>query len=370
MTFTVLSDDSVKKLLHNLTTSDALGLLKSLEEGLVRYSCHNEEKYQPHRAAVSRPDGQVSLFMPATTEQLIGVKVVGVAPSPSPSTIKPGTRPVAGLKSVLTLCDAKGQAVGVLNAAELTAFRTALGSMSLYILRRQTRDIVVFGAGKQALWHIKLAVLLRGQDVRTITIVNRSSQRTQGLIEDLSKDSHSAWPSHISIRAFDCDTGDLEALVTAADVVFCTTPATQALFPARFLTSDAARCKTRYISAIGSYRLDMAEIDPELLKSVADTTSIFASQVWEGRIVVDSRGGCLKEAGELVTAEISANQTLELGQIHHARNVAPSASQDAWLESGFVIYKSVGTGVMDLAIGHELLQLARLRGVGTSMERF
>lgn len=300
--------------------------------------------------------------MPATTPRSIGVKIVGITPSEPNCSSSDHSPPPPGIRSVLTLCNAVGEAIGVLNAAELTAFRTALGSMLLYQYRNKTGNILVFGSGKQAQWHIRLAVLLRAQDIRKIVIVNRSRARAQELIASLVKDSYLPWPSHIKLRQFEEDTENLEDEVVDADVIFCTTPATEPLFPARYLTSESARSKTRYISAIGSYRLDMLEIDPELLKALVDPSGIFSQQVWEGHIAVDSRVGCLKEAGELVSAGINSSKMLEVGQI----SLAPME----WLQSGFVLYKSVGVGVMDIAVGRQLLQLAKDKGIGVTLEAF
>jgi len=275
MAFTVLSDHNIKQLLSDLTSNDIRELITALQEILVAYSCQNEQQFQPERAVVSRPDGQRSLFMPATTPQSIGVKIVGIAPSSGPTTTSPEASPPSpGIRSALTLCNAVGEAVGILNAAELTAFRTALGSMLLYQFRKETGNIVVFGSGKQAQWHIRLAVLLRAQDIRKIVIVNRSRERTRGLIASLVQDSHSPWPSHITLYQFDERNENLEDVVVDADVMFCTTPATEPLFPAKFLTSESSQRKSRYISAIGSYRLDMAEIDPELLKAIVDPSPL------------------------------------------------------------------------------------------------
>jgi phosphoribosylformylglycinamidine synthase len=64
--------------------------------------------------------------MPATTPSSIDVKIVGILPSES---LAPGE---PALTSVLTLCDEKGTAVGVLNATVLTALRTSFGSMLYY----------------------------------------------------------------------------------------------------------------------------------------------------------------------------------------------------------------------------------------------
>lgn len=41
-----------------------------------------------------------------------------------------------------------------------------------------------------------------------------------------------------------------------------------------------------------------------------------------------------------------------------------------WLISGNVVYKSVGMGLMDLVVGGELVRLARLKGVGQTIEGF
>ncbi|KAH6876584.1 hypothetical protein B0T10DRAFT_497771 [Thelonectria olida] len=374
MAFTVLSDANVRHILSTLSPDEVSGLVKSLETALVQFSCGNEAKYQPHRAVMARPDGQSTLFMPASTPDLVGTKIVGIRPTHVPAPLTPSGIPVPGLKSVLTLCDETGQAIGVLNAAALTAFRTALGSMLMYRFRRNTEKIVVFGAGKQAVWHIQLASLLRGQDIRTITVVNRSAARTQALIDSLTKDPRSEWPSHIAINVFD-EGNDrdaaLEALVADADVIFCTTPSTEPLFPASYLTSDKARAKTRFMSAIGSYRLDMQEMDPEYLKQVVDPSSVLADGAYQGGIItVDSLEGCLSEAGELVKAEIPNEKLVEIGSLFDPSSTADQVELKKWLETGLVIYKSVGIGVMDLAIGKALLQLGSARNVGITTDDF
>ncbi|KAF9700221.1 hypothetical protein EKO04_001982 [Ascochyta lentis] len=364
MTFTILSDNDVKSILSSLSRQDVSNVADDFLQSLVRYSCRNEAQYQPERAVVKRGE-QGSLFMPATTPQHIGVKIVGIAPS-NPTSTSPDAKPKPGLQATLTVCDAEGKAVGVLNAAEITAFRTALGSMLLYRLRKRTESIVVFGAGAQARWHIRLALILRGGDIKKITIVNRSKARTQELIEGLQE---IGVPSHVNLDVFQQDTS-LENLVVGADVIFCGVPSTTPLFPAAYLTSEKARQKTRYIAAIGSYRLDMQEIDPELLKIVADPQGIFKNKVWRGKVAVDSAEGCLAEAGELDRAGIKKEGMLEVGAIQDLRSGSNPDGLEEWLADGFVIYKSVGVGIMDIAIGSRLLELAREKGRGVHLDDF
>ncbi|EMD90863.1 hypothetical protein COCC4DRAFT_39944 [Bipolaris maydis ATCC 48331] len=369
MAFTVLTDRNVKQLLSELTPKDTHELITGLEQVLAAYSSQNEKQFQPERAVVSRTHENRSLFMPATTPQSISVKIVGITDSSNSIVASSkASPPRPGICSVLTLCNSVGEAIGILNAAELTAFRTALGSMLLYQFRKDTGNIVVFGSGKQAEWHIRLAVLLRAQDIRKIIIVNRSRERTQGLVANLVGNPSSPWPSHIKLCQLDERNENLEDVVVAADVIFCTTPSTEPLFPAKFLTSEISRDKARYIAAIGSYRLDMAEIDPELLKTIVDPSGIFSQKVWEGHVVVDTREGCLHEAGELVSAGIDPSKMLEVGQVIGSNGAASAYSE--WLRSGFVVYKSVGVGVMDIAVGQKLLQLAKSKGIGLSLADF
>ena len=373
MTFTLLTESIIGQIFDTLDPAQLTAFIDALEHALAEYSCRDGVSYQSERAVVTRPGGQVSLFMPATTEDMIGVKIVGVRPSDKIMPSKAGQKPEPGLKSVLTICDADGQAIGVLNAAGLTAFRTSLGSMLLFRFRKTVENIVVFGAGKQALWHIRLAVLLRGQDVRKITIVNRSAARTEDLLAEL-RSQKVALPSHIVVGTFEEGSdrnAALEALVLEADAIFCTTPSTQPLFPASFLTSEEAQKKSRYISAIGSYRLDMQEIDPQLLQILTESSSTLPFPTYKGGvIVVDSVEGCLKEAGELVKAGVPVEKMLEVGAVLQEKASNDADELSRWLQEGFVVYKSVGVGVMDLAIGQHLLRVAAARNIGLRVDDF
>lgn len=383
---TVLSDTDLQSILHSLTPTDAQSLATTLEDAFIQYSCHGDAVHQPHRSVLTRPidasaedsgsSTATSIFMPATTPREIGVKIVGIASPPSSQQSQQQQAPKPGLKSILTLCTATGQPTGILNAAELTGFRTALGSMLLYRLRKDTSRIVVFGAGKQAEWHIRLAVLFRGADIKHITIVNGNKDRAKSLLDKLS--AQQSWPKEITLDLFSPDTEDgdgaagLEDLVVDADVLFFTTPSKTPLFPARYLLTDRALQKTRYFGAIGSYTLEMGEIDPELITAIGQTESSapFAEQVWDGHIVVDSREACIQEAGEFVKSGLSPEKWLDVGQVVERLRKGRDGNMRKWLESGLVVYKSVGVGIMDISVGTALLGLATEKGVGTTVADF
>ncbi|KAH7132199.1 shikimate/quinate 5-dehydrogenase [Dendryphion nanum] len=363
MSFSVLSDVAVKGLLANLRKQDLISIQHALKQAFVAYSLNNEGAYQPHRASVTRPDGQTTLFMPATSPSSVGAKIIGVPPP---------TATGKTLAGVLVLCDSEGKAKGILNAGEVTAFRTALGSMSLLEHRRKLSNVVVFGAGKQAFWHIRLAQLLRGADIARITVVNRSADRSNELLQRLKEEESDA---KAETNAFDSTRPDydeaLEQLVQSADAIFCTTPAKVPLFPATYLASAVGRGTGPYITAIGSYKIEMSELDPVLFRDVVDAkTGYHPKGKGGGVIVVDSREGCFQESGEIVQGKIEAEQIVEVGEVldileHPQGN--DDKSLDDWLANGLVIYKSVGIGIMDLAVGNALLDLAKEKNVGSSL---
>lgn len=95
-------------------------------------------------------------------------------------------------------------------------------------------------------------------------------------------------------------------------------------------------------------------------------------------IVVDSLEACLREAGEIIEAGITAEQLVEVGELLMVKKASLREIElgtgegekglKNWLEKGNVIYKSVGVGLMDICVGEDLVALAMEKGVGTSVE--
>ena len=81
------------------------------------------------------------------------------------------------MKGTVTMMDTHGNPIGILNAEELTAFRTALASTILFQKREHVHTITVFGAGRQAFWHIRLALLFKPDQIKHVNIINRSLDR-------------------------------------------------------------------------------------------------------------------------------------------------------------------------------------------------
>ncbi|RDW70601.1 putative proline utilization protein PrnX-like [Aspergillus mulundensis] len=288
-------------------------------------------------------------------------------------------------KGSVTLYDDDSLPFGLINAEELTPFRTALTTTMIFNKRKKVRTLVVFGAGKQAYWHIRLAVILRGEDIKRVFIVNRSFERAARLLQEIYSAENASWRGDVKFSAVSSEFGEynriLHDAINKADAIFCCTPSHVPLFPAELLTSKEGRRKGRLISAIGSYKPNMTELHPDILReevTVSPPHRHFHKHVQRsGIVVVDSLDAAMKEAGELIQAEVKPNQVVEIGELLMVRDSAKGSNSAAdekhlreWVERGNVIFKGVGLGLMDLVTGTELVELARARKIGTTVEEF
>ncbi|KAL8750561.1 MAG: hypothetical protein Q9199_006983, partial [Rusavskia elegans] len=360
MPLTVLSDSEINAILYSLSRDDVLSLQNNLAEALHEYSTGTQEttgccqSNQPQRIAIPASNNQTTLFMPASTSTSRGIKIVTLATiseiscndslpsikattshtsttSSSTSTSDPptlasqisnisigrSTKPDPSITSSqstspigsLTLLTATGTPYAFLAASTLTAFRTALTATLIFTRRTNVHTLCVFGAGLQALWHIRLALLLRGPEIHHVHIINRNFERARKLMEEIYtspdwehlRKSNSKLDFSIVSNEYGEYNRLLKEHVRKADAIFCCTPSTTPLFPAEYLTSTEGRKKGRYVSAIGSYRHDMIELHPDIIRqAVAPEHKHHHHKHAErgGVIVVDSLEASMKEAGE------------------------------------------------------------------------
>ncbi|KAI5285521.1 hypothetical protein KEM54_000509 [Ascosphaera aggregata] len=351
----VLRDCDVSAILKGLSREDGSQLMNLLWKTLADFSVEQSKPEElrsqvtPHRQEIKTSKGHVTLFMPSSdTETSTSIKVV--------------TLPSKGsLKGTINVFSPEGALRGLLNAEQITAFRTALASMipfSFYNLPEHAH-VVVFGAGKQAEWHARLALLLANEKIKRVSFVNRSKKSLDALAEVISDLQTEFAISAAAAEAICFDTlssededydSKLRSVVGSSDAIFSCTPSSQPLYPFSYLRSD----KRRFISLIGSYKPSMHEIDTDTLRSAR-------------MILVDSKDACLVESGELITAKVQPEELVEIGELF---DESTRTSVLSGLEDGNIIFKCVGIGIMDLIMGRELLNMASTRNLGIRIDRF
>ncbi|KAF7555087.1 hypothetical protein G7Z17_g2441 [Cylindrodendrum hubeiense] len=376
--FIVLGDSAVHELLIGLSKPEIITFQHELEKAMMHVSVGKESEYQPSPGIVNRPNGQVTLFRPFTSPEIVGAKLV-VDSAAVQDTSGGGKGP--SLQGIVALCDSRGLPVGIINAEELTGYRTSLSAMIPYMWRRYSENIVVFGAGRQALWHIRLALALRGSEIKSITVVNRSEARARSLLSQVEEENRLHWKSSSKLDVLDTSQPGsdrrLELLLSDVDVVFCTVPSTSPIFPSRYIVGGPGRKRYPFISAIGSWQPDMIELDPEIIRHVVNSPEGYnPSGGSGGAIIVDDRKEVLIKAGEVIQSGISASQMVEVGEVlnwrqgSHMEQAGGQEKLVGWLETGFVVFKVIGVSITDLAAGKAILDLAKERGVGTAILDF
>lgn len=375
----ILSNSVVYNLLISLSRCQILEIKHRLENALVDFSTSNEREYQATPHVVNRSSGQRTLFGAFTSRDAVGTKIIA---TPAQVVDDSGAVFNPPLRGLLSVCDSSGFPIGLINAEEVTAYQTALSALIPYMWRRHTEHVVIFGAGKQALWCCRLVLALRGNEIKTITIVNGSMARACSLAKQVGEENKRYWNSRASLAALDPSRADYDQcfniILAAANAVFCTVGAKSPMFRlAHVLGSGSAkRRRAPFVSAIGSWQADMIELDPEVLRH-AITHPGGGCKGGLGSILVDDRDECLANTWEFIQSGLGLEQVVEVGEIlswqRGKQKAQPSADDQArelWLSEGFVIYKSIGVGLTDPAIANSVLSAARASKAGIAIPDF
>jgi ornithine cyclodeaminase len=257
------------------------------------------------------------LLMPAWNPRVIVVKAVTVIPG-APSTVE---------AVVLVLERASGKALALMDGEAITVRRTAAASAlaARRLALPDARDLLVVGTGRLAGWMARAHAALRpGLRVK---VWGRRPEAAQSLAAELAREGLAASPAP-----------DLEAGVRGAHIVCCATTSAEPIVRGAWLAPGT------HLDLVGAFKPSMREVDDDA--------------VLRARIVVDTRGGALAEAGDLVQpmgrgllepTDIAG----ELAEILRGERTGRTSPQDVTL------FKSVGTALEDLAAAQAVLAATR-----------
>jgi alanine dehydrogenase len=323
----------------------------------------------PLRPPFELPDGAITLVMPghrpATRD--LGVKIVSVHPR----------NPARGLPTVhaivVVIDTTTGLPVGLIEGNALTALRTgaAVGAATDLLARPDARTLAVFGAGVQAraalraicavrqIEEIRLtsrsgvsaerlaAELMETSEVRSQESYERAGERArEGVGGEIPDTAHS--PSHAPVLPPTHSPARIvvarlpgEAIRNADIIVTATTSATPVF-------AGAEVGPGVHVNAVGAFRPTERELDGDL--------------VARARIVVDTREGCLAEAGDLLipiaAGQLASQDVAELGEVGLGRQPGRTSAEQ------ITVYKSVGHAALDVAMAGEAIRQAEALGLG------
>lgn len=266
----------------------------------------------PARTAATIEGGQM-LLMPAADGLGSGVKVLSLLAD------NPG-RGLPFVQGVYVLSDSDGRPEAVIDAAALTAVRTAAVSAvaARWLAPRRGGTLMVFGTGVQARSHLELVGGELAAD--RALVCGRSADAVAALVEWAAARGTAAEPA----------TSDR---VGEADVICTCTSSSEPLFDGELPAPGTL------VIAIGAYRPDTRELDSRTVAGSA--------------IVVEDVEAALAEAGDLVIpiarGELARDRVqLTLADVVRGATVRDSAERT-------VVFKSVGVAGEDLAAARSIV---------------
>lgn len=323
----ILKENHIKKVFN---MKDAI---KTSKDALKLYSKGASDI--PPRVSIEVPNENAqSLYMPGFVEKedALGLKIV----SSYPKNIGKGLDTISSMmimKNVKT-----GEISSIIDGAYLTKLRTgALAGAATDLLAREDASIfALIGSGGQA--RTQLEAILNVRDIKEVRISGRDKEKAKRFVGQMRDEFGGRFGCKILLAK------DADEAVKGADIITLATSALSPVFDGKLVGEGC------HINAIGSFRPDMQELDPYILKI-------------SNKIYLDTKDGVLSESGDFIIP-IKEGEFLkedisgELGEIILGK--APSRENDSEIS----LFKSVGIGVLDLLTAKRIYDKAVEMEVG------
>jgi ornithine cyclodeaminase/alanine dehydrogenase-like protein (mu-crystallin family) len=326
MSLLVISQADVGEL---LSMEDCIGLMRDAFQALAK-----GDVVLPLRPVMMLPDRRgVLAMMPGyvADPETIAAKVLTFFPGNLDS-------PYDAHQGAVLLFDPKhGRLVGLLDASEITAIRTAAATAVAtdLLARPDACDLAILGSGVQA--HKHLDAMRAVRKISRVRVWSRTPEHAQRFAR------REAQRLMIQIKV----TETAEEAVRGADIVCTTTTARNPIVFGDWISEGA------HINAVGSCSPTARELD--------------TSTIVRSRMFVDWRESTLKEAGDFLIpkqegAVDDRHIVGEVGEVLLGRVEGRTSSSDVTL------FKSLGVAIQDAVAAHYVHQKARDTRVGVRVD--
>lgn len=336
----VISDMAVAAFLKTSVTRNTLieEFFPALISALAQHSTNPASITPPRIVQASNKSAcdTTHIFMPCIAPDQVGIKILSGGCQ--------NTAAGLGFQGCVVIIDSTtGKPEGMINAATLTAFRTALTTCSgLYTAISPgitiLPELTVFGAGAQALWHIRLALALYGDDIIRVNIVNRNIANARALCDQMSVDFPKCAFKSISLKNLE----EVSLHLRNSSIIFGCVPSIEPVIKQLYINVDPQIPK--FIGLVGSYKPHMIELEKNLLIQEFKDANV--------KIVVDSKMHALAEAGEFIQSEIAQDGIVDLAEFFQYPNIQRSTVS----RSNICLQKIVGLAIVDVTIAQLIME--------------
>ncbi|GGE11553.1 ornithine cyclodeaminase [Marinithermofilum abyssi] len=291
--------------------------IRIIEETIRHWA--EERAKAPPRTSIPVPEEDAAfLFMPAYLgdSRYAAVKVASVFPD-NPRHGRPS------IQSVTLLSDGKtGEHLAVIDSAWLTVMRTGAlsGVAAKYLARKDASVLGVIGCGAQSTGQIAAIMVVR--PIRKVMLYNRSPEKARRLSEKLQKE----YPSLEEVRVME----NPDETASLSDILVCSTTSATPVFDGHLLRPGT------HVSAIGSYRPNMQEVDSVTLEK-------------SDRIFADTLAGVMEEAGDFLIP-MKEGRFFRDWIEGELKDLVLGTSPGRRSEKEITLFKSVGFSLPDAAL--------------------
>ena len=230
-----------------------------------------------------------------------------------------------------------GELLSIMDAQHLTTLRT--GATSAVATRRLGKNkacvVSLLGSGAEA--YAQLDAMRAAGFVESARVYSPTEENRKRLA-DTFRTRH------------DMDIIDVpsaEAAVDGSEIVLAAVKSTTTAFLGRWLRPGM------HVNSVGTARRDQREIDVETFQR---------SDV----IVVDTKEGVFGEAGDAY----AAREAIKPDTVSELSSVVVGAAPGRTSDDQITLFKSVGTGIQDIALAAVIYQRAKERQIGTDIGTF
>lgn len=315
---------------RHFTMPEAIDSMAAAFASLSSGTCHVPERY----VISTRDEALTFLFKPAFngTNQRSAIKILTQKHKDS----IPGIPTILGI--VLLVDNVSGEILSIMDGEYITALRTgaASGLATHYLSREDSRNVAIFGCGTQGRTQLEAVNAVR--TLEQVWIFDKISAQAESFAEEMQNKI----PARIEIST------DFSVL-NEVDIICTATNSERPLFNKKQIKNGT------HINAIGSFKPEMQELDPEIIAS--------------SRIYFDDKTACLNESGDFIKAGKMYSNILnksigEIGECVLGKIPGRTSPED------ITLFKSVGTAIQDLIVANNIYDKSRLEKFGQEIRLY
>ncbi len=305
----------------------------AMEEAFVSLS--TKKCYMPQRYVTFLNKNRLALFLKPVAVDELNRAAIKIISQKMMGTVR-GVPAIVGVVLVMDL--ETGEVLSIMDGEYLTALRTgaASGLATKYFARENAKTVAIFGCGAQGKTQLEAVA-----SVRNIIKV---------WVFDTMKATAEAFVSEMKTRVnAEMEIAENSEVLKQCDIICTATNSEKPLFNYENLKKGV------HINAIGSFKPDMQELDPEILK--------------HSKIFIDQKEACLSESGDFlkpIKMGIFAESIIH-GEIggYTLKNISGRESDDE-----ITVFKSVGVAIQDFVVANRIFEKSLLHNFGTRINLF